>query len=80
MVKDAPLLKKKKSFEELRKKAKHITIEAESRTKRIKKLLGDNFIGTRRSGKKLEIITHNDISEKDLKKIKKIWSRESDGE
>jgi len=73
-------LKKNKMKTRFEDRGVHIVIMDPSRTKKIKTLLGDNFIGTRRCRGKLELVTKNPLTAKELKSVEKIWRRESDGE
>ena len=69
--------KEKKKFKE---RGVYTVILEPSRTENIKTILGDNFIGTRRCRGKLELVTKNPLTAKELKSVEKIWRRESNGE
>jgi len=63
------------SFDEKKKKHPHVLITSDSPSKQIKTFLGDNYIGTRRCGRNIELITVNPLTDKELKEVKKIWRK-----
>ena len=65
----------KNSFDEKKKKHPHVLITSDSPSKQIRTLLGDNYIGTRRCGRNIELITVNPLTDKELKEVKKIWRK-----
>jgi len=75
MVDDAIKKLREKTFDERRKNSHYTLIERQPLNKMIKSLIGDNFIGTRKCGGKLEILTKTPMTDKELKDVKNMWEK-----
>ena len=76
MVEDIVKKLREKGFDERRKEKHYTVIEREPLNKRIKAMIGDNFVGLRKSGRKLEILTEVPLTDNELKNVKKMWEKE----
>jgi len=65
-----------RGFEKLKKKHHHIVLTQGKRRDRIKAILGDNLVGVRQCGGKIEILTKDEIPHGVKERIEKIWRRD----
>ena len=70
------MVKHPRGFEKLKKRHRHTVLTQGNRRSRITAELGDNFVGIRQCGDKIEILTKDDISPGVMAKIEKIWRHE----
>lgn len=65
-----------RGFEKLKEKHHHIVLTQGKRRDRIKAILGDNLVGIRQCGGKLDVLTKGEIPPGLRDKIEKIWRRD----
>ena len=65
-----------KSFEERKKQYHHTILTQGKRRDRIKAILGDNIVGLRQCGGKIELLTKEEIPPGLRERIEKIWRRD----